>query len=99
MKALGTDELEQALRDLPEWKLIDGKLVRHWTFADFMQAMGFVNDVAKIAEQAGHHPDIDIRYSRVTLGLVTHDADGITERDVAMAKRLDSLLRTALSPL
>ena len=97
MKALGADELGKALGELPEWKLEGGKLVRHWTFADFMQAMSFVNDVAKIAEEAGHHPDIDIRYSRVTLGLVTHDAGGITDKDVAMAKRLDSLLRAALS--
>jgi 4a-hydroxytetrahydrobiopterin dehydratase len=50
--------------------------------------MKFVNRVAEIAEEAGHHPDIDIRYNRVTLGLVTHDAGGITAKDAEMAARL-----------
>ena len=92
MRALSESELEYALRDLPEWTLEHGKLVRHWTFADFVQAMSFVNRVAEMAEAAGHHPDIDMRYSRVTLGLVTHDAGGITERDLHMAHHLDSVL-------
>ena len=50
--------------------------------------MSFVNKVAEFAESAGHHPDIDIRYNRVTLGLVTHDAGGITAKDAGMAARL-----------
>ena len=92
MKALGLAEVEQALLDLPEWRVEHGKLVRVWTFADFVQAMAFVNLVAEIAEEAGHHPDIDMRYSRVTLGLVTHDAGGITEKDLAMARRLSEVV-------
>ena len=54
---------------------------------------GFVNRVADAAEAADHHPDIDIRYSKVTLGLVTHDAGGLTRRDVALAERADDLAR------
>jgi 4a-hydroxytetrahydrobiopterin dehydratase len=92
MQALTLAEIEQALPDLAGWKFEAGRLVRVWTFADFVQAMDFVNKVAEIAEAAGHHPDIDMRYSQVTLGLVTHDAGGITERDLAMARRLSSLL-------
>lgn len=92
MRAMSVADVELALHDLPEWRLEGGRLVRHWTFADFVQAMAFVNRVAELAEEAGHHPDIDMRYSRVTLGLVTHDAGGITERDLEMARRLDTAL-------
>jgi len=88
MKQLQAGELEQALRDAPGWDLAGGKLQREWTFPDFVAAMEFVNRVAEIAEDAGHHPDIDIRYNRVKLGLVTHDAGGITAMDAAMAARL-----------
>jgi 4a-hydroxytetrahydrobiopterin dehydratase len=92
-KTLSEEELSQLLRELPEWTLDDGALVRFWTFADFVQAMAFVNRVAELAEKAGHHPDIDIRYNRVKLGLVSHDAGGITARDAAMARQLNEFSR------
>jgi 4a-hydroxytetrahydrobiopterin dehydratase len=91
-KALSQSEVEVVLRQRPDWKLHEGKLVREWTFSDFVQAMAFVNRVATLAEAAGHHPDIDIRYNRVTLGLISHDAGGITERDAAMATRISNEL-------
>jgi 4a-hydroxytetrahydrobiopterin dehydratase len=69
-------------------------LVRDWVFADFVQAMDFVNKVAVLAEAAGHHPDIDVRYNQVRLGLISHDAGGITNRDGAMVKRIDTELST-----
>ncbi len=87
--ALSAAEMEDALRTHPEWKLQDGKLVREWTFDDFVAAINFVNQVATLAEAAGHHPDIDIRYNRVLLGLVSHDAAGITKRDVELAGHID----------
>ncbi len=90
MQALDAAEVEKGLASLPEWRVEDGKLTRIWNFGDFVQAMLFVNEVAKLAERAGHHPDIDIRYNRVTLGLVTHDAGGLTERDIAMAARIST---------
>jgi 4a-hydroxytetrahydrobiopterin dehydratase len=86
--ALTATEIQEALRTQPEWRLQDGKLVREWVFKDFVEAMTFVNHVAELAESAGHHPDIDIRYNRVLLGLISHDAGGITERDVKMAHRI-----------
>ena len=89
-KALSTVEIENALKNNPEWKLQGGKLIREWTFKDFVEAMAFVNQVATLAETAGHHPDIDIRYNHVLLGLVSHDAGGITARDTAMANRIDA---------
>ena len=88
MKPLTEAEIAAALERDPLWKLTHGKLTRLWTFPDFAAAMAFVNRVAAIAEEANHHPDIDIRYNKVTLGLVSHDAGGITKRDVAMASRL-----------
>jgi 4a-hydroxytetrahydrobiopterin dehydratase len=89
-QALSQQELDSLLRELPEWALEDGKLVRLWNFKDFVEAMAFVNRVAELAEQAGHHPDIDIRYNRVKLALVSHDAGGITPRDARMARQLSA---------
>jgi 4a-hydroxytetrahydrobiopterin dehydratase len=93
-KALNAAEIEEVLKIHPEWKLQEGKLVREWAFKDFVEAMQFVNRVAVLAEAAGHHPDIDVRYNRVLLGLVSHDAGGITKRDSAMANRIDTELST-----
>ena len=89
-KALSTPEIDEVLQSHPEWKLQGGKLIREWTYKDFVEAMTFVNRVATLAESAGHHPDIDIRYNRVLLGLVSHDAGGITKRDAAMASKIDT---------
>jgi 4a-hydroxytetrahydrobiopterin dehydratase len=86
--ALTPAQIDDVLKANPEWKLQQGKLLREWTFKDFVEAMAFVNRVAEIAEAAEHHPDIDIRYNRVLLGLVSHDAGGITSRDAAMAKQI-----------
>jgi 4a-hydroxytetrahydrobiopterin dehydratase len=87
---LTQDELRALIAELPEWAIENGALVRHWTFADFVQAMEFVNRVAQLAEQHNHHPDIDIRYNRVRLALVSHDAGGITTRDAGMARQLST---------
>jgi len=89
-QTLSENELRDLLIELPEWALDDGKLVRTWTFLDFLQAIAFVNRVAGIAEEAQHHPDIDIRYNRVKLALVSHDAGGITARDAGMARQLSA---------
>jgi len=84
-------ELLDAVMGLPGWGLESGELVRRATFKDFAAAMALVNRVAETAEAANHHPDIDIRYNRVRLALVSHDVGGITARDVAMAAQLTGL--------
>jgi 4a-hydroxytetrahydrobiopterin dehydratase len=89
MQPLSQEILQKHLAQLPAWRLEAGKLVRDYQFPDFVHAMSFVNAVAELAEAAGHHPDIDIRYNRVRLGLISHDAGGITELDVSMAAALD----------
>jgi 4a-hydroxytetrahydrobiopterin dehydratase len=91
---LNTTEIQETLKAHPEWHLDGRKLVRKWTFKDFVDAMAFVNRVAAIAEAAGHHPDIDIRYNQVILGLISHDAGGITKRDAGMAGRIDKEFET-----
>jgi 4a-hydroxytetrahydrobiopterin dehydratase len=88
MTVLNSSDIDTLLKQNPEWKLESGKLVRDWTFDNFVQAMAFVNRVADLAEAAGHHPDIEIRYNQVRLGLISHDAGGITARDSKMAARL-----------
>ena len=91
---LNAAEIDETLKTHREWSLDGGKLIRKWTFKDFVEAMVFVNRVAALAEAAGHHPDIDIRYSQVTLGLISHDAGGITKRDAAMVGRIDKEFET-----
>jgi 4a-hydroxytetrahydrobiopterin dehydratase len=88
MPPLTKSEIDDFLKSNVHWKLEDGKLVRDWIFKDFVAAMAFVNQVAELAEAAGHHPDIDIRYNRVRLGLISHDAGGTTNRDAEIAKKL-----------
>ncbi len=89
MTALTQMEIEELCAREPGWTFSEGKISRDWKFPDFVHAMRFVNSVADIAERAGHHPDIDIRYNRVRLCLVTHDAGGITHLDGEMVARLN----------
>jgi 4a-hydroxytetrahydrobiopterin dehydratase len=88
-QALTPAEIKETMQTIPGWTLQDGKLTRDWTFKDFVQAMEFVNKIATLAEAAGHHPDIDIRYNNVRLSLVSHDAGGITQRDANMAGQIN----------
>ncbi len=88
-QTLSTEEIRDLLRDLPEWALETGQLVRFWTFPGFLEAIAFVNRVAQLAENTGHHPDIDIRYNRVKLALASHDAGGITARDASLAHQIN----------
>jgi 4a-hydroxytetrahydrobiopterin dehydratase len=89
---LDETQLKAAIATLPKWKLEQGELVQSATFGDFKHAIAFVNRVADLAEEAGHHPDIDIRYNRVRLALVTHDSGGITQKDIDLAIKIDSAL-------
>jgi 4a-hydroxytetrahydrobiopterin dehydratase len=91
MSVLTPEMVQEGLRSLPGWKLEGKEMVHHYEFPDFVAAMLFVNQVAAMAEGAGHHPDIDIRYNKVRLALVTHDQGGITHQDMKMAKALESL--------
>lgn len=91
MAKLSDAEISSRLKSAPEWKIESGELTRTFTFKDFVGSLGFVNKVGELAEKAGHHPDIDIRYNRVRLALVTHDAGGITAKDFDLADAANKL--------
>ena len=81
-------EIRERLLAVPGWELQGSLIRRTFQFGDFAAALAFVIRVGALAEAAGHHPDIDIRYSRVTLALTTHDAGGLTARDFELAARI-----------
>jgi 4a-hydroxytetrahydrobiopterin dehydratase len=91
MPVLSPDAAQSRLAQLPGWQIESGELVRTFEFKDFVAALEFVNRVGELAEQAGHHPDIDIRYNRVRLALISHDAGGITEKDFDLAAQVQNL--------
>jgi 4a-hydroxytetrahydrobiopterin dehydratase len=88
---LTPEALKQFLAEHPEWKHEGGMLRRTYEAPSFLSGIEFVNRVAKAAEADNHHPDIDIRWRKVTLALVTHDADGLTWRDSKLAAEADTL--------
>jgi 4a-hydroxytetrahydrobiopterin dehydratase len=92
MKRLSTREVKTALATVPDWKKRGVTIARTYQFKDFPAAMKFVSAVAKLAEEAWHHPDIDIRWNQVTLTLTTHDAGGLTEKDFDLAGKFDRRL-------
>ena len=91
MTKLTATEIKAALTTVPEWRKRYATITRTFQFKDFPGAIKFVNRVARLAEQAWHHPDIDIRWNKVTLTLSTHDAGGLTEKDFALARKFDRL--------
>ncbi|MCA9623694.1 MAG: 4a-hydroxytetrahydrobiopterin dehydratase [Myxococcales bacterium] len=84
-------ELERGLAELPQWSLVDGKLHRELSFADFNEAFGFMTRVALHAEAMNHHPEWFNVWATVKIDLRTHDADGITELDLRLARVIDGL--------
>ncbi len=80
-----------ALKKVPRWRLRRGAITRTYEFTDFVEAIRFVNQAARLAEAAWHHPDIEIRWNRVILVLTTHDAGGLTRKDFSLARKFDAL--------
>ncbi len=89
---LNEDEITSRLKKAPEWELEGSAIVRSIEFDDFMEGIDFVDGVAEIAEEAQHHPDIDIRWCTIILRLTTHDQGGLTDADFELAQRIDNLL-------
>lgn len=92
MARLSEEALQSALTQMPGWSIAEGMLRKTYRFSTFPDGIAFVNRVADLAEDMGHHPDIDIRYSTIIVSLSTHDEGGITEKDTALAQRIDGLL-------
>lgn len=89
---LSEGDVEEALKQVPDWELKEDRIRREFAFKDFDQAMDFVNRVADIARQQDHHPDMCIHYNKVELVLSTHKAGGLTREDFDLASKTDELL-------
>lgn len=94
VEQLSPAEREDALEGLPEWDHDDARdaITRNFTFDDFSQAFAFMTQVALLAEKADHHPEWSNVYNRVEILLTTHDAGGLSERDIEMAQAIDALV-------
>ncbi|MFN2606795.1 MAG: 4a-hydroxytetrahydrobiopterin dehydratase [Acidimicrobiales bacterium] len=91
MAALSDDELRAGLAALTAWELGEGEIVTSYRFDDFRQAVAFVVRAGFEAEAADHHPDLDVRYNRVRVGLSTHSEGGVTDKDLQLAAALDAV--------
>lgn len=89
--ALVPEVVSVNLKAVPEWRLLDKKLERKIVFKNFLVAMEFINEVAKLAEKEQHHPDLFIHYNQVTFYLWTHTVGGLSINDFIMATQIDSL--------
>jgi 4a-hydroxytetrahydrobiopterin dehydratase len=95
MALLDDAAVEDALQRLPGWERRGDEITRTFVRKDFRAAITFVNQVAEAAEVAGHHPDIDIRWNKVTMALSSHSEGGLTARDFELAARIDELSEPA----
>jgi 4a-hydroxytetrahydrobiopterin dehydratase len=91
MGKLNPDQIKAALPAVKRWKKKGASITRTYEFKDFVGAMDFVKKVARAAEKAQHHPDIDIRWNKVTLTLATHSEGGLTQKDFDLAKKIDPM--------
>lgn len=92
MSTLTTKEINQHLKAVPDWSKRGHAILRTFEFAGFLHSIAFVNRIAKRAQKLNHHPDIDIRFNKVTLTLTTHDQGGLTENDFALARECDGVI-------
>ena len=93
MAELTPEQIKGALPAVKDWNKQSASIVRTFQFKDFAGALDFVNKVARVAEEANHHPDIDIRWNKVTLTLATHSQGGLTQNDFDLARKVDALAR------
>lgn len=84
-------EIQRRLGSLPGWSRKGDVLTKIFQFRDFTGSMELVNNIARVAERANHHPDMDIRYNKVIIALTTHDAGGITKKDLDLATEIEAL--------
>ena len=89
---LSDAEIAARLGDLLDWQRDQDQIRKTFQLASFPMAIGFVTQIGFLAEAAGHHPDIDIRWRNVTLALTTHDAAGLTAKDFDLAAQIDEIL-------
>ena len=92
---LSKDEIESKIADLDNgWQLKDGKIVKSFQFSSFMDAIEFVNEIARIAERLDHHPIITINWKTVKISLKSFDVDAITKRDISLAEEIEKVIKS-----
>jgi 4a-hydroxytetrahydrobiopterin dehydratase len=91
MTALSAKQVSLHLKAVPKWSKRAETISRTFEFAGFLESIAFVNRIARKAQKSNHHPDIDIRFDKVTLKLTTHDEGGITEKDFSLARQGDDI--------
>jgi 4a-hydroxytetrahydrobiopterin dehydratase len=91
---LSDSEIGAALKSLPGWSHESGAIVKTYKFGKFAEGIAFVQRIAEAADAMDHHPDIDIRYTKIRVALSTHDAGGVTASDVKLASEVERLSRT-----
>jgi len=93
---LSNDDIESKIADLDNgWELKDGKIVKSFQFSSFMDAIEFVNEIARIAERLDHHPIITINWKTVKLSLKSFDVDAITKRDISLAEEIKKVIKVS----
>lgn len=88
---LDEKKVNEFLKEVPSWILKDGHLYKKFKFKDFKEAMKFINSVAGIAEQEGHHPDFCVHYNKVEVEIWTHTISGLSENDFILAAKIDKV--------
>ena len=91
MKKYSKESIQDELKALNDWRFIDNSIEKKFIFLDFSQALGFIVRVGLLAEKSNHHPELFNVYSKVVIRLNTHDADGVTDKDIELAKAIDKL--------
>lgn len=98
MPALTAKQVSLNLKGVPNWSKRAKTIRRTFQFEGFLNALSFVNRIAKKAQRINHHPDIDIRFNKVTLKLTTHDEGGLSKKDFSLARQCDKVFATFFAP-
>ncbi|TDD78760.1 4a-hydroxytetrahydrobiopterin dehydratase [Flavobacterium caseinilyticum] len=91
MKTYTEETVKTELKDLKNWKFINNGIEKNFKFLDFTQALGFIVQVGVMAEKESHHPELFNVYNKVTIRLTTHDANGVTDKDIDLAKAIEKI--------
>jgi 4a-hydroxytetrahydrobiopterin dehydratase len=93
VRRLGERDVRRMLKELEGWRLAGRRIVRVVRYEGFMPGVELLNEIAKLAEEMDHHPDVTVSYGRMRISLTTHDAGGLTELDFKLASRIEEILR------
>jgi 4a-hydroxytetrahydrobiopterin dehydratase len=91
MKTYSEESIQIALKELKDWKFGNNGIEKNFKFKDFTQALGFIVQVGVVAEKSNHHPELFNVYNKVTIRLTTHDANGVTDKDIDLAKAIEKM--------